>query len=84
MMCYLIGFHKTQGVPVIALLHNIVFNVEENIMSKKIKSFDPNIPKDEVDRLFRKLKDTRLPEQPIVPDAGWDYGTVDFITSLMN
>lgn len=40
----------------------------------EIKSFDPNIPKDEVERLFRKLKDTRLPEQPIVPDAGWDYG----------
>ncbi|KAF2115397.1 Alpha/Beta hydrolase protein [Lophiotrema nucula] len=39
-----------------------------------IKSFDPNIPKEEVDRLFRKLKDTRLPKDPIVPDAGDDYG----------
>jgi hypothetical protein len=39
-------------------------------MPEEIKSFDPNIPKDEVDRLFRKLKDTRLPEQPIVPDSG--------------
>jgi hypothetical protein len=39
-----------------------------------IKSFDPTIPQDEVDRLFRKLKDTRLPEIPVVPDAGDDYG----------
>jgi hypothetical protein len=58
--------------------------VEESIMSKEIKSFDPNIPKGEVDRLFRKLKDTRLPEQPIVPGAGWDYGNVDFTSTLMN
>lgn len=39
-----------------------------------IKPFDPNIPQEEVDRLFRKLKDTRLPEIPVVPDAGDDYG----------
>lgn len=39
-----------------------------------IKPFDPTIPQDEVDRLFRKLRDTRLPEHPIVPDAGEDYG----------
>jgi hypothetical protein len=39
-----------------------------------IRSFDPNIPKDEVDRLFRKLKDTRLPQIPVVPDAGDDHG----------
>lgn len=43
-------------------------------MSKEIKKFDPNIPKDEVDRLFRKLGDTRLPKIPVVPDAGDDYG----------
>lgn len=36
--------------------------------------YDPTIPQEEVDRLFRKLADTRLPEQPIVPDAGEDYG----------
>ena len=30
-------------------------------MSDQITSFDPNIPKEEVDRLFRKLADTRLP-----------------------
>lgn len=40
-----------------------------------IKPFDPIIPQEEVDRLFRKLGDTRLPEIPIVPDAGDDYGT---------
>jgi hypothetical protein len=39
-----------------------------------IKPFDPTIPQEEVDRLFRKLKDTRLPEIPVVPDAGDDYG----------
>jgi hypothetical protein len=39
-----------------------------------IKPFDPTIPQEEVDRLFRKLKDTRLPETPVVPDAGDDYG----------
>lgn len=53
-------------------------------MFEEIKPFDPNIPKDEVDRLFRKLTDTRLPEQSIVPDAGWDYGTVDFISTSKN
>jgi hypothetical protein len=41
-----------------------------------ISPFDPNIPKEEVDRLFRKLSDTRLPEIPVVPDAGDDYGTI--------
>jgi len=41
-----------------------------------IKPFDPNIPQEEVDRLFRKLKDTRLPDIPVVPDAGDDYGAL--------
>jgi hypothetical protein len=45
-------------------------------MSDQITSFDPNIPKEEVDRLFRKLADTRLPQIPVVPDAGDDYGTL--------
>ncbi|KAL5395654.1 hypothetical protein PMIN06_005422 [Paraphaeosphaeria minitans] len=40
----------------------------------QIRPFDPNIPKDEVDGLLRKLKDTRLPQIPIVPDAGDEYG----------
>jgi hypothetical protein len=43
-------------------------------MSEEITPFDPTIPQEEVDRLFRKLVDTRLPTQPIVPDAGEDYG----------
>jgi hypothetical protein len=43
-------------------------------MSEAIRSFDPKVPQEEVDRLFRKLADTRLPEHPIVPDAGDDYG----------
>lgn len=40
-----------------------------------IKPFDPRIPQEEVSRLFRKLRDTRLPEFPIVPDAKDDYGS---------
>ena len=48
---------------------------ETQITMSDIQAFDPNIPKEEVDRLFRKLKDTRLPEIPVVPDAGDDYGT---------
>ena len=45
-------------------------------MSKSldIRIFCPKIPKSKVDRLWRKLEDTRLPEYPIVPDAGDDYG----------
>ena len=39
-----------------------------------ITDFDPNIPQEEVDRLKRKLKDTRLPPKPVVPDAGDKYG----------
>lgn len=41
-----------------------------------IKPFNPQIPQEEVDRLFRKLRDTRLPKNPIVPDAGEDYGKI--------
>jgi hypothetical protein len=39
-----------------------------------VNSFDPTVAQDEVDRLLRKLKDTRLPQTPIVSDAGEDYG----------
>lgn len=46
---------------------------EAPVMSQ-IEPFNPSIPRDEVDRLLRKLKDTRLPKDPIVPDAGEDYG----------
>ncbi|KAK7730162.1 hypothetical protein SLS57_001823 [Botryosphaeria dothidea] len=42
----------------------------------QIKPFNPTVPQEEVDRLFRKLKDTRLPQYPIVPDSADndDYG----------
>ncbi|KAH3920305.1 hypothetical protein HBI56_068190 [Parastagonospora nodorum] len=50
-----------------------------------IKPFDPNIPKEEVDRLFRKLADTRLPQISVVPDAGEDYGpSLAWIQKLYN
>lgn len=39
-----------------------------------ITPFDPTIPREDVDRLFRKLGDTRLPGVPVVPDAGDEYG----------
>lgn len=54
-------------------------------MSEEIKPFDPNIPQEEVDRLFRKLKDTRLPEIPVVSDAGADYGpSLEWVKKLKN
>ncbi|OAG11310.1 alpha/beta-hydrolase [Paraphaeosphaeria sporulosa] len=50
-----------------------------------IRPFDPSIHKDEVDRLFRKLKDTRLPQIPIVPDAGDDFGpSLEWTNKLYN
>lgn len=52
-------------------------------MTDKIIPFDPNISKEEVDRLFRKLADTRLPQVPIVPDAGDDYGTPSLSTTRL-
>lgn len=39
-----------------------------------IHPFDPHIAKPEVDRFYRKLHDSRLPKEPVVPDAGEDYG----------
>ncbi|CAN9248993.1 unnamed protein product [Alternaria alternata] len=54
-------------------------------MSSEIKPFDSAIPQPEVDRLFRKLADTRLPTQPIVPDAGEDYGpSLEWVQTLYN
>ncbi|KAJ4346954.1 uncharacterized protein N0V89_010887 [Didymosphaeria variabile] len=50
-----------------------------------IQPLDPNVPKDEVDRLFRKLKDTRLPQIPVVPGAGDKYGpSLEWINKLYN
>ncbi|KAM3420014.1 hypothetical protein BST61_g3325 [Cercospora zeina] len=42
--------------------------------SSDIQPFKVDIPKEEVDRLKRKLKDTRLPPKEIVPNAGTKYG----------
>ncbi|KAK5075614.1 hypothetical protein LTS08_001318 [Lithohypha guttulata] len=39
-----------------------------------IQPFKVDIPQSEVDRLKRKLKDTRLPPREIVPGAGTKYG----------
>jgi hypothetical protein len=39
-----------------------------------IKPFKIEIQQSEVDRMLSKLRDTRLPQNPIVPDAGSDYG----------
>ena len=43
-------------------------------MTEEIRPFKVDIPKAEVDRLLRKLKDTRIPTEDIVPGAGEDYG----------
>lgn len=50
-------------------------------MAEAIKAFDTSIAQEEVDRLFRKLRDTRLPKDAIVPDAGWDYGELNELRS---
>ncbi|KAJ9669704.1 hypothetical protein H2201_000088 [Coniosporium apollinis] len=51
----------------------------------QIEPFNPAVPQDEVDRLWRKLRDTRLPKDPIVPDAGEDYGpSIEWIHKLYN
>lgn len=42
--------------------------------SSDVKPFVVDIPKAEVDRLFRKLRDTRVPKREIVPEAGTEYG----------
>ncbi|KAJ5590575.1 hypothetical protein N7450_004547 [Penicillium hetheringtonii] len=39
-----------------------------------VLEFKVQIPEEEVDRLYRKLKDTRLPPREIVPGAGEKYG----------
>lgn len=39
-----------------------------------VSPFQINIEPQEVARLKRKLEDTRLPKDPIVPDAAGDYG----------
>ncbi|KAH9886790.1 Alpha/Beta hydrolase protein [Xylariomycetidae sp. FL2044] len=52
-------------------------------MTINIKEFDPTVPQPEVERLWRKLKDTRLPQKSIVPDAGVEYGPpMDWVHKL--
>ncbi|CAI7590030.1 unnamed protein product [Penicillium bialowiezense] len=50
-----------------------------------IHEFKVQIPQEEVDRLYRKLKDTRLPPREIVPGAGDKYGpTYEWAKNLYN
>lgn len=49
-------------------------NSATEMTDSDIKPFKVDIPREEVDRLKRKLKDTRLPPKEIVPNAGSRYG----------
>jgi hypothetical protein len=40
-----------------------------------VSPFKIDIAKEEVERLRRKLQDTRIPLDPIVPEARRDYGS---------
>lgn len=52
-------------------------------MSTDIRPFKISVPKDEVDRYYRKIRDTRVPTRDIVPDAGSEYGfTTEWATDL--
>lgn len=52
-------------------------------MSAEIKPFKIDIPQQEVERYYRKIKDTRVPTKDIVPNAGSDYGfTTEWATDL--
>ncbi|KAL9064782.1 MAG: hypothetical protein Q9157_007712 [Trypethelium eluteriae] len=51
----------------------------------QIKPFKVDIAQSEVDRLYEKLRDTRVPTQDIVPGAGSDYGfPTEWATELYN
>ncbi|KAL9084292.1 MAG: hypothetical protein Q9165_008120 [Trypethelium subeluteriae] len=48
-----------------------------------VKPFKVNIAQSEVDRLYEKLRETRVPTQDIVPGAGSDYGfSTEWATEL--
>jgi hypothetical protein len=49
-------------------------NNDNNGDDEAIVPFKVDIPQSEVDRLKRKLADTRLPPREIVPGAGDKYG----------
>ena len=52
-------------------------------MSEEIKPFKVAVPKDEIERYYRKIRDTRVPAKDIVPNAGSDYGfTTEWATDL--
>jgi len=54
-------------------------------MANHIRPFKVDIPEVDVVRLLRKLKDTRIPTEDIVPGAGSDYGiTTDWIKTMYN
>jgi len=44
------------------------------MVNSEISPFQVDISKSEVERLYRKLKDTRLPGREVVPGAGNKYG----------
>ena len=45
--------------------------------------FRVDIPDDEVERMKRLIRDTRLPEQPPLPGASWDYGVdLDWLKNM--
>ena len=45
--------------------------------------FRVEFPQEEVERMRRLLKDTRLPAAPPIPGAGWDYGVdLDWLKSM--
>ncbi|ETN41247.1 uncharacterized protein HMPREF1541_03182 [Cyphellophora europaea CBS 101466] len=55
-------------------------------MSVDIRPFKIDVPLEEVERMKRKLRDTRLPKNPIVPEAGEDYAgpSMDWTHRLYN
>lgn len=54
-------------------------------MSEEIKPFKIDIPKEEVARYYKKIRETRVPTHDIVPGAGNDYGfTTEWATDLYN
>lgn len=51
-------------------------------MSVDIQPFTIDIPAEEVERMKRKLRDTRIPQNEIVPGAGDDYGLPETASPL--
>ena len=63
----------------------IWFDVDDifiNMVESDIIPFKVDIPQSEVDRLKRKLQDTRLPPREIVPGAGNKYGMMSDACTL--